>query len=273
MAKYATKTNAFNGLLRQMPCFAVFWSKTTALYLLIKPIFAIIYERGLPGPCYTGMIGDIIHQLEQELQGRARLIAVTKTKPVPMLQEAYDAGCRLFGENKVQEMADKQPQLPADVQWHLIGHLQTNKVKYIAPFVALIHSVDSLKLLQEINKQGGKNNRVIDCLLQIYIADEETKFGLSAEEATALLKSPELDALPNVRIVGLMGLATNTDDTEQVRREFRGLKQLYDTLASIDRAMIQFSELSMGMSGDYRIAVEEGSTLIRVGSAIFGSRN
>lgn len=219
------------------------------------------------------MIADSIHQIEQKLQGRARLIAVTKTKPIPMLQEAYDAGCRLFGENKVQEMADKQPQLPADVQWHLIGHLQTNKVKYIAPFVALIHSVDSLKLLQEINKQAAKHNRVIDCLLQIYIADEETKFGLSPDEAETLLTSPELDPLTNVRIVGLMGLATNTGDTEQVRREFRGLKHLYDRLASIDRPLIQFSELSMGMSGDYRIAVEEGSTLVRVGSAIFGSRN
>ena len=218
------------------------------------------------------MIAETIHQLEQELQGRARLVAVTKTKPVPMLQEAYDAGCRLFGENKVQEMADKQPQLPADVQWHLIGHLQTNKVKYIAPFVSLIHSVDSLKLLQEINKQAAKHNRVIDCLLQIYIADEETKFGLSAEEAEALLKLPELDELANVRIIGLMGLATNTDDSEQVRQEFRGLKHLYNTLAGIDRPMIRFSELSMGMSGDYHMAVEEGSTLVRVGSAIFGSR-
>ena len=218
------------------------------------------------------MIADTIHQFDNELQGRARLIAVTKTKPVPMLQEAYEAGCRLFGENKVQEMVDKQPQLPADVQWHLIGHLQTNKVKYIAPFVALIHSVDSLKLLQEIDKQAAKHNRVIDCLLQIYIADEETKFGLSPNEATALLNAPELDSLTHIRIVGLMGLATNTDNQNQVRREFRGLKQLYNTLATIQRPMIQFRELSMGMSGDYRIAVEEGSTLVRVGSAIFGSR-
>lgn len=218
------------------------------------------------------MIADTIHQIEYELQGRAKLIAVTKTKPVSMLQEAYDAGARLFGENKVQEMADKQPQLPADVQWHLIGHLQTNKVKYIASFVALIHAVDSLKLLQEINKQAAKHDRVIDCLLQIYIADEETKFGLAPDEATALLNTPELDQLMHVRIIGLMGLATNTDDETQVRREFRGLKQLYDTLGTIQRPMIQFRELSMGMSGDYRLAVEEGSTLVRVGSAIFGSR-
>ncbi|HLK98768.1 MAG TPA: YggS family pyridoxal phosphate-dependent enzyme [Hymenobacter sp.] len=219
------------------------------------------------------MIADTIRQLEKELQGRARLIAVTKTKPVPLLLEAYDAGCRLFGENKVQEMADKQPQLPPDVQWHLIGHLQTNKVKYIAPFVALIHSVDSLKLLQEINKQAAKNERIIDCLLQIYIADEETKYGLLPDEARYLLNTPELDPLTHVRIVGLMGLATNTDDEGQVRREFRELKQLYDTLALIQRPNIRFSELSMGMSGDYRIALEEGSTLVRVGSAIFGARN
>lgn len=219
------------------------------------------------------MIADTIRQIEKELQGRARLIAVTKTKPVPLLLEAYDAGCRLFGENKVQEMADKQPQLPPDVQWHLIGHLQTNKVKYIAPFVALIHSVDSLKLLQEINKQAAKNERIIDCLLQIYIADEETKYGLLPDEARYLLNTPELDPLTHVRIVGLMGLATNTDDEGQVRREFRELKQLYDTLALIQRPNIRFSELSMGMSGDYRIALEEGSTLVRVGSAIFGARN
>ncbi len=218
------------------------------------------------------MIADSIHEIENELQGRAKLIAVTKTKPVGMLREAYDAGSRRFGENKVQEMAEKQPQLPSDVEWHLIGHLQTNKVKYIAPFVALIHSVDSLKLLQEINKQAAKYNRVIDCLLQIYIADEETKFGLSAEEAEALLSAAELQDLHNIRIVGLMGLATNTNNESQIRREFQGLKRLYDKLAQIQRPNVEFSELSMGMSGDYRIAVEEGSTLVRVGSAIFGAR-
>lgn len=218
------------------------------------------------------MIAETIRKIETELGSRAKLVAVTKTKPVALLQEAYDAGCRLFGENKVQEMADKQPQLPADVQWHMIGHLQSNKVKYIAPFVSLIHTVDSLKLLQEINKQAARHNRVIDCLIQIYIADEETKFGLSADEAQTLLNAAELDSLAHVRIIGLMGLATNTDDTEQVRLEFRGLRQLYDSLAAIQRPMIRFSELSMGMSGDYHIAIEEGSTLIRVGSAIFGSR-
>ncbi|WP_461085423.1 YggS family pyridoxal phosphate-dependent enzyme [Spirosoma flavus] len=218
------------------------------------------------------MIAEAIHQIEHSLEGKAKLIAVTKTKPVNLIQEAYDAGCRRFGENKVQEMVDKQPQLPTDVEWHLIGHLQTNKVKYIAPFVSLIQSVDSLKLLQEINKQAARNNRVIDCLLQIYIADEETKFGLSVEEADILLDTLQENPLSNIRIVGLMGLATNTSDEEQIRREFRALKQLYDKLATRQQPNVAFQELSMGMSGDYPIAVEEGSTMIRVGSAIFGNR-
>lgn len=218
------------------------------------------------------MIAETIRLIERSLNGKAKLIAVTKTKPVELLREAYDAGCRRFGENKVQEMADKQPQLPNDVEWHLIGHLQSNKVKYIAPFVALIHSVDSLKLLQEINKQAAKYNRVIDCLLQIYIADEETKFGLSASEAELLLNAPELNDMHNIRLIGLMGLATNTDDEAQVRQEFRGLKQLFNKLAQFQHPQIQFQELSMGMSGDYHIALEEGSTMVRVGSAIFGSR-
>ena len=218
------------------------------------------------------MIADAIRLIESELEGKAKLIAVTKTKPVPLLQEAYGAGCRRFGENKVQEMAEKQPQLPSDIEWHLIGHLQTNKVKYIAPFVMLIHSVDSLKLLQEINKQATKNDRTIDCLLQIFIADEETKFGLLPAEAESLLTSPELGNLLNVRLVGLMGLATNTGDETKIRGEFRGLKELFDKLAQIQHPIIDFRELSMGMSGDYRIAVEEGSTMVRVGSAIFGAR-
>ena len=219
------------------------------------------------------MLADTVAQIERELQGKAKLIAVSKTKPIPVLLEAYEAGCRYFGENKVQEMADKQPQLPADTAWHLIGHLQTNKVKYIAGFVALIQSVDSLKLVREINKQAAKHNRVIDCLLQIHIADEETKFGLAPNEAETLLNDPELGEMLNVKIIGLMGLATNTDDEEQIRAEFRGLKQLFDKLAQVSRQNVQFSELSMGMSGDYRIAVEEGSTMVRVGSAIFGARN
>jgi len=220
-----------------------------------------------------GVINENIATIQRVINGRATLIAVTKTKPVSLLQEAYDAGCRDFGENRVQEMVEKQPQLPADVRWHQIGHLQTNKVKYIAPFVALIHSVDSLSLLTEINKQAAKHGRVIDCMLQIFIAEEETKFGLSPDECRTLLHGLELGALPNIRLVGLMGLATNTDNEDQVRQEFRGLKQLYDELCVNQRPNVNFSELSMGMSGDYALAIEEGSTMVRVGSAIFGSRS
>jgi pyridoxal phosphate enzyme (YggS family) len=219
------------------------------------------------------MIADTIRLIERELADKAKLIAVTKTKPIALLREAYEAGCRRFGENRVQEMVDKQPQLPAGIEWHLIGHLQTNKVKYIAPFVSLVQSVDSLKLLQEIDKQAAKHNRIIDCLLQIHIAKEETKFGFSPDEAEMLLNTPELDKLANVRLIGLMGLATNTDDESQIRQEFRGLKQLYDKLSELQRPNVNFHELSIGMSGDYRIAVEEGSTMVRVGSAIFGNRN
>ena len=218
-------------------------------------------------------IEDSIHQIEQQIAGRAALVAVTKTKPVALLQQAYDAGCRRFGENRVQEMAEKQPQLPADVRWHQIGHLQTNKVKYIAPFVSLIESVDSLKLLEEIDRQARRFNRVIDCLLQVYIADEETKFGLLPDEVIDLLQSPALDPLSNIRITGLMGIATNTDDEAQIRQEFKSLKQLFDALRSIDRPNVALTDLSMGMSSDYLIAIEEGSTMVRVGSAIFGQRN
>ena len=218
-------------------------------------------------------IEDSIHQIEQQIAGRAALVAVTKTKPVALLQQAYDAGCRRFGENRVQEMAEKQPQLPADVRWHQIGHLQTNKVKYIAPFVSLIESVDSLKLLEEIDRQARRFNRVIDCLLQVYIADEETKFGLLPDEVIDLLQSPALDPLSNIRITGLMGIATNTDDEAQIRQEFKSLKQLFDALRSIDRPNVALTDLSMGMSSDYLIAIDEGSTMVRVGSAIFGQRN
>lgn len=204
----------------------------------------------------------------------AKLIAVTKTKPIEVLQEAYDANCTIFGENKVQEMVTKWEALPKEIQWHLIGHLQTNKVKYIAEFVSMIHSVDSLKLLQEIDKQAAKHQRVIDCLLQIYIAKEETKFGLSEEEATELLQSEHFQELKNIRIVGLMGMATNTDDLTQIRLEFRGLKTFFEHLKSmfLHTDNLALSEISMGMSNDYLIAAEEGSTLVRVGSAIFGHR-
>lgn len=220
-------------------------------------------------------IAENIQQIVTEISPAARLIAVTKTKPVEMLMEAYQAGFKRYGENKVQEMVGKYEQMPKDIEWHLIGHLQSNKVKYMASFVAMIHSVDSLKLLQEINKQAAKNNRVIDCLLQVFIAQEETKFGLSEEELGELLLSEELKSMQNVRIVGLMGMASNTDDEAQVRLEFRGLKQLFDKLnarAADFPANVDLKEISMGMSGDYPIAVEEGSTLVRVGSAIFGSR-
>ncbi|WP_028526190.1 YggS family pyridoxal phosphate-dependent enzyme [Runella limosa] len=220
-------------------------------------------------------IAENIQQIVTEISPAARLIAVTKTKPVEMLMEAYQAGFKRYGENKVQEMVGKYEQMPKDIEWHLIGHLQSNKVKYMASFVAMIHSVDSLKLLQEINKQAAKNNRVIDCLLQVFIAQEETKFGLSEEELEALLLSEELKSMQNVRIVGLMGMASNTDDEAQVRLEFRGLKQLFDKLKNQSAAFppnVDLQEISMGMSGDYPLAVEEGSTLVRVGSAIFGSR-
>ena len=220
-------------------------------------------------------IAENIQQIVTEISPAARLIAVTKTKPVDMLMEAYQAGFKRYGENKVQEMVGKYEQMPKDIEWHLIGHLQSNKVKYMASFVAMIHSVDSLKLLQEINKQAAKNSRVIDCLLQVFIAQEETKFGLSEEELEELLVSEELKSMQNVRIVGLMGMASNTDDEAQVRLEFRGLKQLFDKLnvrATDFPANVDFKEISMGMSGDYLLAVEEGSTLVRVGSAIFGSR-
>ena len=204
----------------------------------------------------------------------ARLIAVSKTKPHELILEAYNAGLRDFGENKVQELASKYEALPKDIQWHMIGHLQRNKVKYIAPFVHLIHSVDSLRLLQEIDKQAAKHHRVVDCLFQVYIAREETKFGLSREELLDLLHSNSFRSLANIRIVGLMGMATNTHDGKQVEEEFRALKSLFEEVkASIQSSNLAMSELSMGMSGDYEIALREGSTMVRVGSAIFGPRN
>ena len=197
------------------------------------------------------------------------LVAVSKTHPPELIMEAYNAGQRIFGENKVQEMTAKYETLPKDIQWHLIGHLQTNKVSDIAPFVTLIHSVDSLKLLQVINKEAEKNNLIIDCLLQVFIATEESKFGLSFDEAIAILKSNEARLSKNIRITGLMGMATFTDDTTIIRKEFKSLKQFYDSLKNEHN----FSILSMGMSSDYRIAIEEGSNMVRIGSAIFGERS
>ncbi|TZF84462.1 YggS family pyridoxal phosphate-dependent enzyme [Pedobacter sp. BS3] len=213
-------------------------------------------------------------QLKKELDTvHVKLIAVSKTKPVQDIREAYDAGQRIFGENMVQELVEKQPQLPQDIEWHLIGHLQTNKVKYIAPFISLIHSVDSLKLLQEINKQAEKNNRVIDCLLQVYIADEETKYGLGFDEVIELLRSEDFAALKHVRITGLMGIATNTENPKQLKEEFYELKTLFDGIKqSFFRKADYFKEISMGMSADYKIAIEQGSTMVRIGSTIFGGR-
>ncbi len=207
-------------------------------------------------------------RLSTELNSRqVTLVAVSKTKPIEDLQVLYEAGQRDFGENYVQELCDKQAKLPTDIRWHFIGHLQSNKVKYIAPFVHLIHGVDSESLLKEIDKQARKNNRVIDCLLQMHIAQEETKFGLDLTELTALL--PKLPNYPNARVVGLMGMASFTTNTDQVRNEFHQLSQTFQTLQTLQT----FQTLSMGMSGDYRIAVEEGSNLVRIGSLLFGSRS
>jgi len=219
-------------------------------------------------------ISDNLEKIKKETDSvGVTLVAVSKTKSVTEIQEAYDAGQRTFGENQVQELRDKYEVLPKDIEWHMIGHLQTNKVKYLAPFIKLIHSVDSLKLLQEINKQASKHDRIIDCLLQIYIADEETKFGLAYDEVIELLRSDEFSILKNVRIVGLMGIATNTDNEKLIKEEFYELKTLFNGIkASFFRKDDAFKELSMGMSSDYKIAIEQGSTMIRLGSTIFGSR-
>jgi pyridoxal phosphate enzyme (YggS family) len=218
-------------------------------------------------------IAERLLALRTEIPTDVQLIAVSKTKPVSAIQEAYQAGQRAFGENKVQEMVDKYEQLPKDIQWHLIGHLQTNKVKYIASFVHLIHAVDSLKLLQEIDRQALKNNRVIPCLLQFHIANEDTKFGLDFSEAEELLQSREFIEMRNIQIAGLMGMATFTEDTEQIRDEFRNLNNYFHIIKShYFKFNPEFRHLSMGMSGDYRIAIEEGSNMVRIGSTLFGSR-
>jgi pyridoxal phosphate enzyme (YggS family) len=219
------------------------------------------------------MIEDQLKAVLATIREDATLIAVSKTKPISAVLEAYNAGQRHFGENKVQEMELKHEALPKDIHWHLIGHLQSNKVKYIAPFVHLIHSVDSLKLLQEINKQGIKNKRVINCLLQFHIAEEETKFGLSLSDAVELLNSAEYAEMKNSEIVGVMGMASFTEDQNKIQDEFRFLKSLFDELKNDYFAeKASFKEISMGMSGDYKIALLEGSTMVRVGSSIFGSR-
>jgi PLP dependent protein len=219
-------------------------------------------------------VSEKLNEVKNTLGPHVTLIAVSKTHPVNLINEAYEAGHRHFGENKVQEMCEKSVRLPQDINWHLIGHLQTNKVKYIAPFVSLIHSVDSLKLLKEINKQGQKNNRVINCLLQFHIAEEESKFGLDMQEAENLLNSQEYKEMANVSVCGVMGMATFTENQEQVKKEFSTLKSIFDTLKKTHfHHSENFKEISMGMSGDYLLAMEQGSTMVRVGSSIFGSRS
>ena len=214
------------------------------------------------------MISDNLKSILSKLPKSVILVAVSKTKPNEAIMEAYDAGQRVFGENKVQDMVVKSEELPSDIQWHMIGHLQTNKVKFIAPFVSLIHGVDSLKLIKEIDKRAAQNNRIIECLLQIRIAEEETKFGLSDSEAFQVLESAK--HYKNVRITGLMGMATNTIDKSILRNEFAALKSLFLKFQSVSQDM---QIVSMGMSSDYEIAIEQGSTMVRVGSAIFGQRN
>jgi len=218
-------------------------------------------------------IAQSLNEIRRETGDRVTLVAVSKNHPVEAILEAYRAGQRVFGENRVQELVAKQPVLPPDIHWHLIGHLQTNKVKQIASFVSMIQSIDSLKLLTEASIQAQKNRRVIDCLLQIFIASEETKFGLDEEEVNDLLNRIRQNPLPGIRIRGLMGMATFTGDMVQVRREFKGLKTLFEKLkAEFFPEDHQFDQLSFGMSGDYLIAIEEGSTIIRIGTKIFGSR-
>ena len=220
------------------------------------------------------MIQENLNAVKTTLPSNVTLIAVSKTKPVADIKEAYDAGQRIFGENKALEVRDKHQVLPDDIQWHFIGHLQTNKIKYIAPFVTLIHSIDSAALLESVNKESAKNNRVIDCLLQFHIAQEDTKFGLDIEEAKNLLESENFKKLRNIRIVGVMGMATFTDNSAQIRDEFKNLKNIFEILKNTYfKENDTFREISMGMSDDYPIAIEEGATMVRVGSKIFGARN
>ncbi|MFS4447143.1 YggS family pyridoxal phosphate-dependent enzyme [Maribacter sp. 2307UL18-2] len=211
-----------------------------------------------------------LEEIRKSLPAGVTLVAVSKTKPISDLNEAYQAGQRVFGENKIQEMSQKWEELPRDIEWHMIGHVQRNKVKYMAPYVSLVHGVDSFRLLREINKQAKKNDRVIPCLLQMHIAEEETKFGLDTTELNEILDSEDFPKMENIAVTGLMGMATFTSNEEQLRREFKQLKTIFDTL----RQKVPTAEiLSMGMSGDYKIAIEEGSTMVRIGSSIFGARN
>ncbi|CAM3522295.1 YggS family pyridoxal phosphate-dependent enzyme [Flavobacterium chungbukense] len=217
-------------------------------------------------------IASNLNTIKATLPEHVTLVAVSKTKPVSDLMQAYEAGQRIFGENKIQEMTEKWEEMPKDIQWHMIGHVQSNKVKFMAPYVTLIHGVDSLKLLQEINKQALKNNRTIDCLLQIYIAEEESKFGLDENELTELLTSVEFKELKNIRILGLMGMATFTEDHNQIKKEFTHLKSIFDSIEEQKADNCTLNTISMGMSGDYQLAIECGSTMVRIGSSIFGGR-
>lgn len=215
-----------------------------------------------------------LDEIRKSLPEGVTLVAVSKTKPVNDLQLAYDAGQRIFGENKIQEMTEKWEVLPKDIEWHMIGHVQRNKVKYMAPYVSLIHGVDSLKLLEEINKQAEKNKRIINCLLQVHIAEEETKFGFNEHEVTEALQGEVFAALKNIKVCGLMGMATFTQDEIQIEKEFTGLKKIFDTLKNnVVADTVSMEILSMGMSGDYRLAIKCGSTMVRIGSSIFGARN
>lgn len=213
-----------------------------------------------------------LKKIKEQLPQHVHLVAVSKTKPVEDLMEAYEAGQRIFGENKIQEMTDKWEQMPKDIQWHMIGHVQSNKVKYMAPYVSMIHGVDSLKLLIEIDRQAKKHRRIIPCLLQLHIAREETKFGLNEEELAAVLDSEELRTLENIRIWGLMGMASFTTDEEQIRAEFNYLNSVFEKYRTQELENCDFRHLSMGMSSDYKIAIECGSTIVRIGSTIFGNR-
>ena len=220
-------------------------------------------------------ISKNLNNIKSQLPAHVTLVAVSKTKPVADLMEAYNAGQRIFGENKIQEMTDKWEVMPKDIEWHMIGHVQTNKVKYMAPYVNLIHGVDSLKLIQEINKQAAKNNRVIDCLLQVYIAEEESKFGLDEQELDEILNEIQhnKENYKNIKIVGLMGMATFTENQNQIEKEFKHLKTIFDKYSQLETSNLKLQTLSMGMSGDYQLAISCGSTMVRIGSSIFGSRN
>ena len=218
-------------------------------------------------------ISTNLNNIKSQLPEHVTLVAVSKTKPVSDLMEAYTAGQRIFGENKIQEMVEKYELMPKDIEWHMIGHVQRNKVKYMASFVALIHGVDNFKLLKEINKQALKHNRVINCLLQIKIASEDSKFGMTAQNAKKILNSEEFTELKNIKVIGLMGMATFTDNENQLKKEFNLLTQIFNSLKGISTENCELETISMGMSGDYKLAVDCGSTMVRVGSSIFGMRN